>query len=125
VSLADSNYDLSPALTLTGAATGATINSAAFSNPNGRGVIIGISTTVDAGSYLINVQGQDVASGTWYTLASTAAIVSVVFQTLTVYPGLTAVANATITGILPKTWRIQAVVTTGPITATVGASVIA
>lgn len=122
MSLADNNFDLSNGLTLSAAGTG-TFNSGSFLNPNGRGIILGINSTINAGSYLVNLQGQDVASGVWYTLASTAAIVSAVFQTLTVFPGLTAAANVTINGVLPRTWRIQAVVTTGPITATVGASV--
>jgi hypothetical protein len=124
VSLADQNYDLPSPLTLTAAASGTTVNSAAYQNPNGHGVILGINTTVDAGSYVVNCQGQDVASGVWYTIASTAAIVSAVFQTLTVYPAVTAAANVAINLPLPKTWRIQAVVTTGPITATIGASVL-
>jgi hypothetical protein len=118
------NRDLPALLTLAAQGAG-TVNSAAQSNQYGKGVIVGINTTIDAaGSYLVNIQGQDVASGVWYTIASTAAIVSAVFQQLTVYPGIPVLANVTINAALPRTWRVQAVVTTGPITATIGASVI-
>lgn len=125
MSLADNNTDTAaPALTLTAAGAG-TVNSGPFLNPNGRGVILGINTTTDAaGAYVINLQGQDVASGQWFTIASSPSIVAAAFSTLTVYPGLTAAANVAVNGILPRTWRVQAVVTTGPITATVGAAVV-
>ncbi len=100
------------------------MNSADQLNVNGRGVTLGINTTVDsAGSYLINIQGKDIASGTYYTIASTAAIIAAAFSTLTVYPGITVAANVALSAILPRTWRVQAVVTAGPITATVGAMV--
>lgn len=107
------------------AAQGAgTVNSPIQCNPWGRGVTVGINTTVDAaGAYVVNVQGLDVASNTFYTLASTAAIAAVGFATLTVYPGVTVAANAAVSAPLPRSWRVQAVVTTGPISATVGATV--
>lgn len=119
----ESTDTVAPLLTLTAQGAG-TVNSPSSVNPWGRGVTIGINTTVDAaGSYLVNIQGLDVASGTFYTIASTAAIAAVGFQTLTVYPGITATANVSVNAPLPRTWRVQAVVTTGPISATVGASV--
>lgn len=126
MSLADPNTDTQvPALTLAAAGAG-TFNSGPFINPNGRGVTLGINTTIDAaGAYVINLQGQDVASGAWYTIGSSASIAAAGFATLTVYPGLTAAANVAINANLPRTWRIQAVITTGPITATVGAAVLA
>ena len=125
MALADNNYDLTtPALALTAAAAG-TYNGTPQLNPNGHTVVLGINTTVDsAGSYVVNLQAQDVASGVWYTIGSTAAIVSAVFQTLTVGSGLAAVANVSVIFPLPRTWRVQAVVTTGPISATVGACVL-
>lgn len=110
-------------LVLTAAGAG-TVNGAAQQNVNGRGVVLGINVTVDAtGAVVFNLQGQDAVSGQWYTIASSASIVAPGFSTLTVYPGITVASNA-INSVLPRTWRVQAVVTTGPITATVGASVI-
>jgi hypothetical protein len=114
-----------PLITLAAQASGTTVNGPLSVNPWGRGVVVGINTTVDtAGSYVVNLQGLDIASGQFYTIASTAAIAAAAFQTLTVYPGITAAANVAVNFPLPRTWRVQAVVTTGPITATIGASVL-
>ena|SRR5271154_976451 len=111
-------------LTLTAAGTG-TFNGTPQLNPWGNGVNIGINTTIDAaGSYLINLQGCDLVSGIYYTIASTPAIVAAGFSLLTVYPGIGTTPATSVNATLPRTWRVQAVVTTGPITATVGASVI-
>lgn len=119
----ESTDTVSPLLNLV--ATGAgTVNSPIQCNPWGRGVTVGINTTQDAaGSYVVNIQGLDVVSNTFYTIASTAAIAAPGFATLTVYPGVTVAANAAVSAPLPRSWRAQAVVTTGPISATVGASV--
>lgn len=119
----ESTDTVSPLLNLVAAGAG-TINSATQCNPWGRGVTLGINTTVDAaGSYVVNIQGYDVVSQQFYTLASTAAVAAAGFATLTVYPGVTVAANSAVSAPLPRSWRVQAVVTTGPITATVGASV--
>lgn len=122
--MAETSDTVAPLITLAGQATGTTVNSPVQLNPWGRGVVLGINTTIDAaGSYVVNIQGLDVASGSFYTIASTAAIVAPAFSTLTVYPGVTVAANVALSFPLPRTWRVQAVVTTGPITATIGASV--
>jgi hypothetical protein len=118
------NGNVTAPLVLTAQGAG-TVNGAAQTNVNGRGVILGINTTVDtAGAYAVNLQGFDAVSGTWYTIASSASIAATGFATLTLYPGIAATANVAVSSVLPRTWRVQAVVTTGPITATVGASVI-
>jgi hypothetical protein len=121
----DFNTDATASLlTLTAQGAG-TVNSATQINTNGRGVAIGINTTVDAaGAYVVNLQAQDVVSGTWYTIASSASIAATGFATLTLYPGITVAANTAVSAPLTPTWRVQAVVTTGPITATIGAAVI-
>lgn len=119
----ESTDTVAPLLNLVAAGAG-TVNSPTQCNPWGRGVTVGINTTVDAaGSYVVNIQGYDVVSQTFYTLASSAAIAAAAFATLTVYPGVTVAANAAVSAPLPRSWRVQAVVTTGPISATVGASV--
>ena len=130
-----SNTDSNTAvLTLTAQGTG-TVNSPDQVNTNGKGLTCSVnSTTVTAGSYTVAIQGKDVVSGTYYTLGPTAgaisgAIAAAGFQFMTVYPGATIqAATATLGPIvsfpLPRTWRLQAVVTTGPVTATVGCSVI-
>jgi len=120
-----SNNDTNAALiTLTAQGAG-TVNGADQINTNGRGVVVGINTTVDAaGSYVVNIQGKDIVSGQYYTIATTPAIAAAAFSTLTVYPGITTTANVAVSSVLPRTWRVQAVITAGPITATVGSSVI-
>lgn len=133
-----SNTDTNTALiTLTAQGAG-TVNSADQTNTNGRCVVLGINTTVDAaGSYTVAVQGKDVVSGQYYTItapaatpfaAITGAIAATGFQVLTVCPGTvsfasTATAGGAVDMPLPRTWRAQAVVSAGPITATIGASV--
>jgi hypothetical protein len=120
--MGESTDTVAPLLTLTAAGAG-TFNGPSSINPWGRGVTLGINTTVDtAGSYVVNIQGLDVASGQFYTICTSAAIAAAGFSTLTVYPGITASASA-FSAPLPRTWRVQSVVTTGPITATIGASV--
>lgn len=126
-----SNLDSNSAvLTLTAQGAG-TVNSADQLNVNGRGIVLGINTTVDAaGAYTVAIQGKDIVSGQYYTLTTTAAtaitgaIAATGFQTLTVYPGLVGQANTIVNLPLPRTWRVQVVVTTGPITATIGAAII-
>lgn len=123
--MAETTETAAPIITLTAQSSGTTVNGPLMTNPWGRGVVVGINTTIDAaGSYVVNIQGLDAASGQFYTLASTAAIVTPAFATLTVYPGVTTAANVAVSAPLPRTWRVQAVVTTGPITATIGASVL-
>lgn len=122
-----SNTDSNTALTTLSAQGAGTVNSADQTNTNGRGVVLGINTTVDAaGSYTVAIQGKDIVSGQYYTIpgAITAAIAATGFTTLSVYPGIVAAANAAVSWPLPRTWRVQVVVTAGPITATVGASTI-
>lgn len=121
------NVDANAGLITISAAGAGTLNSPDFLNINGRGVVVGINTTVDAaGAYTVALQGKDIVSGQYYTIpgAITGTIATTGFSTLAVYPGIVAAANAAVSWPLPRTWRIQVVVTTGPITATIGASVI-
>jgi hypothetical protein len=120
-----SNQDANSAIiTLTAQGAG-TVNSSDIVNTNGRGINLGINTTVDSsGAYTVTIQGKDIASGTYYNILTSASIAATGFTLLSVYPGLTAASNTVANAILPRTWRVQVVVTTGPITATIGASVI-
>lgn len=120
------NVDTAALITLAAQAAG-TVNSADQTNYNGRGVQVVFDMTVaTTTSVVINIQGKDAASGKYYTLLSSAAIVTAVTTVLTLYPGAPLTANVSSPQVLPRTWRVQAVVTGGSsaATATVGASVI-
>ena len=122
-----SNMDANSAVVTLTAQGAGTVNSADQLNVNGRGVVLGINTTVDAaGAYTVAIQGKDIVSGQYYTIpgAITGTIAATGFTTLSVYPGIVAAANAAVSWPLPRTWRVQVVVTTGPITATIGSSII-
>lgn len=120
-----SNQDAFSSLVTIAAQGAGTLNSPDIVNTNGKGVNIGINTTVDAaGAYTVSIQGKDIVSGTYYTILTSASIAAAGFVLLSIYPGFTAAANTVANAVLPRTWRVQVVVTTGPITATIGASVI-
>lgn len=114
-------------LTLTAASTGA--SDVAKDNPFWRGVQIGVNITALTGTsptMTVIIEGLDAASGTYYTLLSSAALAATGFTLLTVYPGVTVAANAAASQALPNTWRIRYVIagTTPAVTATVGANLI-
>lgn len=120
------NYDTAALITLAGQAAG-TVNSADQTNYNGRGAqIIFDMTVATTTSVVISIQGKDPVSGKYYNILSSAAITTVSTNQLTVYPGAPVTANLSTSQPLPRTWRVQAVVTGGAsaATATVGASVI-
>lgn len=121
------NTDTAALVTHTAAAAGA--SSADQVNVNGRGVQVGVNITAGTGTsptLQVIVEGKDAASGAYYTLFASAALVATAgFTLLSVYPGLTGSATAG-NQVLPRTWRVRTVIGgTGPaVTATVGASVI-
>lgn len=120
------NVDTAALITLTAAAAGTT-NSPDQTNYNGRGAQVGVNITVDTTcSALINIQGKDVASGQYYTILASAALATAAFTNMTVYPGAAVTANVSIPQPLPRTWRVQAVLTgvSCAVTGTVGASVV-
>lgn len=119
------NQDSNTALVTLTAQGAGTVVSSDIVNVNGKGVNLGINTTTDAaGAYVVTIQGKDIVSGTYYTILASAAIAAAGFVLLSVYPGLVAAANTVANAVLPRTWRVSVTVTTGPITATIGASVI-
>ena len=96
---------------LASAARTATPAAADQTNYNARGAVITIDVTA-AGvtpSVVFTVQGKDATSGQYYTILASAAIVGAGPTVLRVFPGLTAAANTTVSDVLPRTWRINAV----------------
>jgi hypothetical protein len=121
------NIDTAALITLTTSSAG-TFNSADQTNYNGRGLQLGINISATTAQTLqVTVQGKDIASGVYYTIGGgTAALASTGFTNVTIYPGITTTANLDFAQVLPRTWRVQAVVSGvgSTLSATVGASVI-
>lgn len=110
---------------LAAGSTAATINGTAFNNIQARGILVTVDVTVATSMTLtVNIQFLDGASGKWVTLLASAALAAVATTTLTVYPGAVNSANVSASGALPRTWRVQAVVTGTLATATVGAQLL-
>jgi hypothetical protein len=96
---------------LPSAARTAAIQTAAMLNEDSQylDVIVDI-TAWTAGSITLTLQGQDPASGTWYTLLASAALAAVATTVLRIGPGLTAAANLVANVALPRTWRVSVAV---------------
>lgn len=121
------NIDTAALVTLTSAVTGS--NSVDLTNLNGRGIQLGINVTAITGTlpiFTVSVQGKDVASGQYYTVLQSAALIVAGFTLLTIYPGAPTTANIALSQILPRTFRIAYTIagTTPAVTATIGASII-
>lgn len=97
--------------------------STVITNHTGRGGICYLDITAEGGTATLDVklQGLDHISGDWFDLGNNvlgtgayafaqASAVTTGPTVLTVYPGLTASANAVCTGILPVTFRAYATV---------------
>ena len=89
-------------------ARSATTNSFDLQNPDCRGVVVVLDLTafVTAASLTLKVQFFDEASAKYVDILAGAAVVAVSTVTYRVYPGLTAVANVDVNGVLPSKWRI-------------------
>lgn len=112
---------------LASAARTATVQSADFTNYNGRGLhlVIAVSAVTATPSVVFTIQGKDAVSGLYYTVLTSAAITATGTTVLKVYPGITASANASASDILPRTWRVDAThANADSISYSVGASVI-
>ena len=104
-----------------------TVNGDDIENMNGRGVKVVIDVTAASAtpSVVFTIQGKDTVSGKYYTILASSAITGTGTTVLTVYPGLTASANAVANDILPRDWRVIAThADADSITYSVGAQVI-
>ena len=120
------NTDLNASALLSGVGATASVTSADQINPYGRGVKVWVNTTgIGTGSITVAIQGKDPGSGAYTTLLASAAITTNTTTVLTVYPGLTASANATANDVLPRQWRIAVTANNAnPANYSIGASVI-
>lgn len=108
--------------TLAAAAAGTYVTSD-FDNPHGDAITAAVDITAVTGSLTVTIQGKDPASGKYYTILASAALAAVATTVLRVFPGAAVTANVSANDVLPKTWRVQYVVATGPVTATIGGSI--
>lgn len=114
--------------TLTAQGAAANQPSADQLNPSGRGVKVVVDITAISGTtptLTVTIQGKDPVSGKYFTLLASAALNATGTTVLTVYPGLTASANAVASDVLPRDWRIIWTAGGTPvITATIAAIVV-
>lgn len=94
-------------------------------NVNARGLKVVVDITAISGTsakLTVTVKAKDQLSGKYYTILTSADLDSTGTTVLTVYPGLTAVSNVTVSDVLPATYQISYVIAgTGPsVTATIG-----
>jgi hypothetical protein len=93
---------------LASAARVASVDSADFTNYNARGLhcIINVSALAATPSIVPTIQGKDPISGTYYNILAGLPITTTGINIIKVYPGISAVVNASASDILPRTWRV-------------------
>lgn len=73
-----------------------------------RGIVVVLNVTAAGlGSITLEIDGKDPVSGAYYALLTGAAVTTNGTTIYRVYPGLAAVANATASDVLPRTWRVK------------------
>lgn len=100
-----------------------TYTSAEQINPAGVGVKVVVDITAISGgaTLTVTIRGRDKTSGKQWTLLASTALNAIGTTVLTVYPGLTASANATASDALPYRWDVTAAVAVaGTVTYTIG-----
>jgi hypothetical protein len=73
--------------------------------------VLNVTAIGAAPSVVFNIEGFDEASGLWYPLLISAAVVATtaVPTVFRLYPGVTPAANLSVSDFLPSTWRIRPV----------------
>lgn len=113
------NSDEGALLTLNAQAAGTVVTGPRY-NPLGALRVV-INITAITGTLTVTIQGYDQASGTTFTLLASTAIAATGQTVLLVAPGIAASANAIAQNYAGPFIQIQAVVATGPCTATISA----
>lgn len=92
---------------LASAARTTTQTSADLINPGSAGIRVVLDmTVVGTGSVTVAINAKDVASGKYVALLTGAAVITNSTNVYKVYPGLTAVANAVASDVVPRTFQI-------------------
>lgn len=119
------NVNTNALITLTAQGAG-TIASPDMPNLLEKGLAVGVNlTTMTTATVVIHIQGKDSASGVYYDVLVGPSLTTAGFTPMVIYPGVIGGSNS-ISWPLPKTWRVEAVVTGGSAaaTGTIGASLI-
>lgn len=112
----EANYDSIVAVADLAAQVAATVNGDDQRNVNHRGLHLTVDVTAVGGTtpqVIVTIEGKDPRSGKYYTLLASAALTAAGTTVLKVFPGATAAANSVANDILPRTWRVKAVVSGG------------
>lgn len=107
-----------PLATLTAQAAG-TVVSGPFYNPK-KAIRININITAITGSVVVTVLGYDATSGATWTALASASLNSTGLTRLVIGPNIAASANLIAQDYAPTWIQLSTVVTTGPLTATIG-----
>jgi hypothetical protein len=88
-----------------------TVNSADVFEGDTRGVQLVVTLANVSGtiSVVVKIQGKDIASGAYYDILATPALVAAGVTRIIVYPDVTAAANSRLNEPMPPTWRVQMV----------------
>ena len=98
------NYEISSVIAASSPSSTAA-SSSVQTNPDGRGIKLQVNCTpYTSGSFTVTLQG--VINGTAYTILTSAALSAAAVTILTVYPGLTAASNVTVSDVLPREWQV-------------------
>lgn len=99
------NKQAFPSLARTASANSADLKNNRFVGCN---VVIDMTAVTATGSIVFKLQALDSLSGKYYDIIEAAAITTVSTTVLRVYPGLTAIANLTVSEALPMDFRVTA-----------------
>lgn len=94
---------------LTSAAITSNSNSADLTNYNAKGVKVYIKTGsfgASESTMVVTIQIKDPVGGTYYSTLASASLSASSTSLLTVYPGVTATTNVSVSDVIPRTWRI-------------------
>lgn len=94
---------------LPSAARTASVNSDDYENMHCRGVKVVVDITAIAAtpSLTVKIQGKDHVSGKYYDILASVALTATGTTVLTVYPGVTAATNVSVSDVLPRFWRVS------------------
>lgn len=86
----------------------ASVNSSTLTSHNGRGalVMVDVTAVTGAASITVTIQSMQTIGNVYRDVLTSAAITTTGQAWLRVYPGITAVANAAVSDLLGRTWRV-------------------